>query len=154
MKRTIPVEADDYDLPVNLQAVQKTSATWNGEAVELTLKLMLAGRYEILRAPMPLTQAKELSDQLRPPWTKQNETQATAHPPMTTPSETPDEHRTAARRPPIANGWPALARISGKKKQPSETKAARRSSDDARHMRTLGRRYPNRGTGMKSHGMV
>ena len=38
MKRTIPVEADDYDLPVNLQAVQKTSATWNGEAVELTLK--------------------------------------------------------------------------------------------------------------------
>ena len=65
MKRTIPVEADDYDLPVNLQAVQKTSATWNGEAVELTLKLMLAGRYEILRAPMPLTQAKELSDQLK-----------------------------------------------------------------------------------------
>ena len=47
MKRTIPVEADDYDLPVNLQAVQKTSATWNGDAVELTLKLMLAGRYEI-----------------------------------------------------------------------------------------------------------
>ena len=63
MKRTIPVEADDYDLPVNLQAVQKTSATWNGEAVELTLKLMLAGRYEC--APMPLTQAKELSDQLK-----------------------------------------------------------------------------------------
>jgi hypothetical protein len=65
MKRTIPVEADDYDLPVNLQAVQKTSATWNGEAVELTLKLMLAGRYEILRTPMPHTQAKELSDQLK-----------------------------------------------------------------------------------------
>jgi hypothetical protein len=37
---------------------------WNGQAVELTLKLMLAGRYEILRAAMPLTQAKELSDQL------------------------------------------------------------------------------------------
>jgi hypothetical protein len=65
MKRTIPVEANDYDLPVNFQAMQKTSATWNGEAVELTLKLMLAGRYEILRAPMPLTQAKELSDQLK-----------------------------------------------------------------------------------------
>jgi hypothetical protein len=44
--------------------LQKTAAMWNGEAVELTLKLMLAGRYEILRAPMPLTQAKELSDQL------------------------------------------------------------------------------------------
>ena len=58
MKRTITIEADDYDLPVNLQAVQKTAATWNGQAVELTLKLMLAGRYEILRAPMPLTQAK------------------------------------------------------------------------------------------------
>ena len=35
-----------------------------------------------------------------------------------------------------------------------EAQATRRSSDDARHMRTLGRRYPNRGTGMKSHGMV
>jgi hypothetical protein len=55
MKRTITIEADDYDLPVDLQAVQKTAATWNGQAVELTLKLMLAGRYEILRAPMPLT---------------------------------------------------------------------------------------------------
>jgi hypothetical protein len=52
MKRTITIEADDYDLPVNLQAVQKTAAMWNGEAVELTLKLMLAGRYEILRAPI------------------------------------------------------------------------------------------------------
>jgi hypothetical protein len=38
MKRTITIEADDYDLPVNLQAVQKTAATWNGQAVELTLK--------------------------------------------------------------------------------------------------------------------
>ena len=65
MKRTITIEADDYDLPVNLQAVQKTAATWNGQAVELTLKLMLAGRYEILHAPMPLSQAKELSDQLK-----------------------------------------------------------------------------------------
>ena len=42
MKRTITIEADDYDLPVDLQAVQKTAATWNGQAVELTLKLMLA----------------------------------------------------------------------------------------------------------------
>jgi hypothetical protein len=39
MKRTITIEADDYDWPVNLQAVQKTAATWNGQAVELTLKL-------------------------------------------------------------------------------------------------------------------
>ena|SRR6476646_2001418 len=29
-----------------------------------------------------------------------------------------------------------------------------RPADDARHIRTLGRRYPNRGTGRKSHGMV
>ena len=30
----------------------------------------------------------------------------------------------------------------------------KRPADDARHMRALGRRYPNRGTGRKSHGMV
>ena len=41
-----------------------------------------------------------------------------------------------------------LLASDGKPKHPA------RPADDARHMRTLGRRYPNRGTGMKSHGMV
>jgi hypothetical protein len=50
MRRTITIEADDYDLPVNLQAVQKTAAMWNGQAVELTLKLMF-GLPPVSRTP-------------------------------------------------------------------------------------------------------
>ena len=61
-------------------------------------KLKLGRSIELLRAPMPLTQAKEPSRiNQRPPWTKQNETQATARPPMTTPSETPDESERRAQ---------------------------------------------------------
>jgi hypothetical protein len=41
-----------------------------------------------------------------------------------------------------------LLASDGKPKHPA------RPADDARHMRTLGRRYPNRGIGRKSHGMV
>jgi hypothetical protein len=65
MKRTITIDADDYDLPVQLQAVQKTEANWNGQTIDLSLGLMLAGRYEILRTTMTLATARELLKKLK-----------------------------------------------------------------------------------------
>jgi hypothetical protein len=48
-----------------LQAVQETEVKWNGETVELTLNLVLAGRYEVLRMPMTVGKAQELLVQLQ-----------------------------------------------------------------------------------------
>jgi hypothetical protein len=56
--RTISIQAGDFDLPIDLQVVQEASASWNGQTIELTLNVMLGGRYEILRAPITTTQAK------------------------------------------------------------------------------------------------
>jgi len=56
--RTITIEAGDFDLPIDLQAVQEASASWNGQTIELTLNLVLGGRYEILRAPITRGQAE------------------------------------------------------------------------------------------------
>jgi len=58
MKRTITIEAEDFDLPIDLQVVQEASASWNGQTIELTLNLMLGGRYEILRAPITRKEAR------------------------------------------------------------------------------------------------
>ena len=124
--------------------------------MELTLKLMLAGRYEILRAPMPLTQAKELSDQLKAALDKANETQATARPPMTTPSETPDESERRAqdcRAKAASCKWVAerepdkklrkfYAKLSIEKEAASETKAAAGPPMTLGNMRELGVTYP------------
>jgi hypothetical protein len=56
--RTITIEAGDLDLPIDLQVVQEASAAWNGQTIEITLNLMLGGRYEILRAPIMPKEAR------------------------------------------------------------------------------------------------
>jgi hypothetical protein len=63
--RTIVIEAGDFDLPIDLQVVQEAGASWNGETIELTLNLMMTGRYEILRAPIPVDQARLLLGRLQ-----------------------------------------------------------------------------------------
>jgi hypothetical protein len=58
--RIITIEAGDFDLPIDLQVVQEASASWNGQTIELRLNVVLGGRYEILRAPFTLGQARLL----------------------------------------------------------------------------------------------
>jgi hypothetical protein len=66
MTRTITIEApDNPDLPVDLQVVQEAGAGWNGETIELTWNVVLAGRYEILRAPITTGEAQLLLDRLQ-----------------------------------------------------------------------------------------
>src|SRR6266516_3859627 len=66
MTRTITIEAPDSpDLPVDLQVVQEAGAGWNGETIELTWNVVLAGRYEILRAPITTGEAQLLLDRLQ-----------------------------------------------------------------------------------------
>ena len=65
MTRTITIEAGEVDLPIDLQAVQEAGATWNGQTIDLTLDLVLDGRYEIIRAPITKQQAQLLLERLQ-----------------------------------------------------------------------------------------
>src|SRR5215475_798101 len=66
MTRTITIEApDNPHLPVDLEVVQEAGAGWNGETIELTWNVVLAGRYEILRAPITTGEAQLLLDRLQ-----------------------------------------------------------------------------------------
>src|SRR5262245_32012648 len=66
MTRRITIEApDNPDLPVDLQVVQEAGAGWNGETIELTWNVVLAGRYETLRAPITTGEAQLPLDRLQ-----------------------------------------------------------------------------------------
>jgi hypothetical protein len=65
MTRTITIEAGDFDLPIDLQVVHEAGATWNGQTIDLTLNLVLGGRYEIIRAPITTEQARLFLDRLQ-----------------------------------------------------------------------------------------
>jgi hypothetical protein len=60
----IETEAD-FDQPVDLNVIQETDAKWNGETIELSFNLVLAGRLEILRAPITTGQANLLLKRLQ-----------------------------------------------------------------------------------------
>jgi hypothetical protein len=70
MKRVITIEAGDFDLPIDLQVVQESSASWNGQTIDLTLNVVLDTRYEILRFPMTTEQAQLLLERLQAALTK------------------------------------------------------------------------------------
>jgi hypothetical protein len=57
MKRIITFEAN-FDRPIDLQAVQEAGANWNGQTIELTFNISVAGRLETFLAPIALTQAQ------------------------------------------------------------------------------------------------
>jgi hypothetical protein len=65
MKRTITIEAGDFDCPVDLQVVQEADASWNGQTIELKLNVVIEGRLEILRAPIAPTQAQLFLNRLQ-----------------------------------------------------------------------------------------
>ena len=63
--RTITIEAGPFDHPVDLQMVQEAGAQWNGENVQLTLNIVIAGRLEILRTIISYNQAVLFASRLK-----------------------------------------------------------------------------------------
>jgi hypothetical protein len=64
--RQIIIETDaDFDRPVDVNIIQETDARWNGEQIDLSFTLVLAGHLEILRAPITSGQANLLLKRLQ-----------------------------------------------------------------------------------------
>ena len=63
--RQIIIEAGEPDHPVELQIIQEAGAHWNGQTIELTLNVVLSGKYETLGAPISLVQANLLLQRLK-----------------------------------------------------------------------------------------
>jgi hypothetical protein len=63
--RKIVIDAEDFDRPVDLQAIQEATARWNGQTIDLTWNLVIGGNLEILRAPITAAQAALFAARLR-----------------------------------------------------------------------------------------
>jgi hypothetical protein len=63
--RKIVIDAEDFDRPVDLQAIQEATARWNGQTIDLTWNLVIGGSLEILRAPITTSQATRFAARLK-----------------------------------------------------------------------------------------